>query len=93
MVSSVRSTVKTSRADLKVQCRPGYYAVADPFGSPDIDRTFSLAMQPGVPPSTALIIQARVLPPDEPEKATSIDFLVDLHDLAFLQSADHRETA
>jgi hypothetical protein len=73
-----------------VRTRPGYYAVVDPFGSPDVDRTFSLAMQPGVPPSTALVMQARVLPPDTPNKATQIDFLVDVHDLQFLTSADHR---
>ncbi len=84
-------TVKTSQRNVKVRCRPGYYAVADPFGSPDVDRTFSLAMQPGVPPSTALVMQARVLPPDAPGKATQIDFLVDIHDLQFLTSADHRQ--
>lgn len=84
-------SVKTVQSGLKVQCRPGYYAVEDPFGSPNIDQTFSLAMQPDVPASTALIIQARVLPPDTPDKAVKVDFLVDVHDLAFLQSADHRE--
>jgi hypothetical protein len=64
--------------------------VKDPFGASDVDRTFSLAMQPGVPPSTSLVMQARVLPPDTPDKATQIDFLVDIHDLQFLMSADHR---
>lgn len=83
-------SVKTSQPNVKVRCRPGYYAVADPFGSPDVDRTFSLAMQPGVPPSTALVMQARVLPPDSPDKATLIDFLVDVHDLQFLTSDDQR---
>jgi VWFA-related protein len=83
-------SVKTSQPNVKVRTRPGYYAVVDPFGSPDVDRTFSLAMQPGVPPSTALVMQARVLPPDTPNKATQIDFLVDVHDLQFLTSADHR---
>ena len=84
-------TVKPLPPGLKVQCRPGYYAVADPFVTPDVDRVFSLAMQPDVPPSTALIIQARVLAPDVPDKAVQVDFLIDVHDLAFLQSADHRE--
>lgn len=83
-------TVKASQPNLKVRCRPGYYAVADPFGSPDVDRTFSQAMQPGVPPSTTLVMQARVLPPDTPGKATQIDFLVDVHDLQFLMAADQR---
>ena len=35
--------------------------------------------------------QARVVPPDTPDKAVQVDFLVDMHDLAFLQSADHRD--
>lgn len=83
-------TVKTSEADVKVRCRPGYYAVKDPFGSPDIDHTFSLAMQPGVPPSTSLVMQARVLPAETADTATQIDFLVDIHDLQFLMSADRR---
>jgi VWFA-related protein len=83
-------SVKTSQQNVKLRCRPGYYAVKDPFGTPDVDRTFSLAMQPGVPPSTSLVMQARVLPPETPDKATQIDFLVDVHDLQFLMSADHR---
>jgi hypothetical protein len=76
-------TVKTLPPRLKLQYRPGYYAVADPFGPPDIDRAFPLTMQPDVPPSSALIIQARVLPPEAPAKAAIIDFLVGMHDLAF----------
>lgn len=84
-------TVKAAKGDLKVQSRPGYYAVPDPFGSPDVDRAFSLAMQPAVPPSTALIIKAQVLPPDVPSKPASVDVLVDLHDLTFVQSDDHHE--
>ena len=85
-------TLKTSRPDVKVQSRPGYYAVPDPLGSADIDRTFSLAMQPAAPPSTTLIMKARVLPPEEPEKATQIDFLLDVHDLSYTESADQRRT-
>jgi VWFA-related protein len=83
-------SVKAAQPNVKVRTRPGYYAVKDPFGSPDVDRTFSLAMQPGVPPSTSLVMQARVLAPETPDKATQIDFLVDVHDLQFLMSADHR---
>ena len=46
-------------------------------------------MQPGVPPSTVLVMQARVVPPGAPDKTTQIDFLLDVHDLLFLQSADN----
>jgi VWFA-related protein len=88
-----RVAVKVDRADAKVRCRPGYYAVADPFGTPDIDRSFSLAMQPSVPPSTSLVIKAQVLPPEGPEKGAQIDYLIDVHDLTLLQSSDHRDIA
>jgi VWFA-related protein len=82
-------TVKAS-PNVKVQCRPGYYAVADPLRSPDIDRTFALAMQPTAPASTMLIMKAQVLPPEESNKATQIDFLVDMHDLSLTDSAAGR---
>ena len=82
--------VKAAQPNVKLRTRPGYYAVKDPFGSPDVDRSFSLAMQPGVPPSTSLVMQARVLPPETPDKATQIDFLVDVRDLQFLMSGDQR---
>ena len=85
-------TVKTSQTHVKIQCRTGYYAVADPLGSPDLSQTFSLMMQPSSPPSTTLIIKARVVPPDTQAGATRIDYLVDVHDLFFNQSADHRQT-
>ena len=83
--------VKVSSPSAKVQCRPGYYAVPDPFGSPNIDRTFSLAMQPSAPTSTTLIIKARVLPQEELDKTTQVDILVDVHDLALAGGADHRQ--
>ena len=82
--------VKVSSPGEKVECRPGYYAVPDPLVSPDINRTFSLAMQPSAPASTTLIMKARVLPPEEAERATRIDFLVDVHDLSFTDSGDHK---
>ncbi len=84
-------SVKTLQTNAKVRCRPGYYAVKEPFGSTNIDHTFALAMQPGVPASTALVMQARVLPPDASSRAVQIDFLLDIHDLTFSQSADHRQ--
>jgi hypothetical protein len=84
-------TVRTSAPDVKIQCRPGYYAVPDPLGSPDLNQTFSLMMQPASPPSTTLIIKARVIPPDGPGGPTRIDYLVDVHDLTFSQLADHRQ--
>jgi len=83
-------TVKAAPPNTKVQCRPGYYAVPDPLRSPDVDRAFSLAMQPTAPNSTMLIMKAQVLPPEQPGQATQIDFLLDVHDLAFVDSPDRR---
>jgi len=79
-------TVKASRPGVKIQCRPGYYAVPDPLRSPDIDRSFALAMQPATPVSTTLIMKAQVLPPEEAAKTTQIDYLVDMHDLTLTDS-------
>ena len=84
-------TVKASASNVKVQARPGYYAVPDPFGSPNVDRTFSIAMQPSVPVSTSLIMKAQVLPQEDPDKPTGVDILVDMHDFALSETADHRQ--
>jgi hypothetical protein len=43
-------------------------------------------MQPSSPPSTTLIIKARVIPPDSQGGTTRIDYLVDVHDLTFNES-------
>jgi len=83
-------TVKALPATAKVQCRPGYYAVPDPLRPPDVDHTFQQAMQPTAPASTMLIMKAQVLPPEEANKATRIDFLVDMHDLSLTESSAGR---
>jgi VWFA-related protein len=88
-----RISVKSLRSNVKVQCRPGYYAVADPLGSADIIRTFTMAMQPDVPASTTLIIKARVLLQHAPASKTQIDTLVDVHDLSLTETNDHRREA
>ena len=86
-------SVKTLQPNLKVQCRPGYYAVSEPLRSPSVDESFKLAMQPNVPNSTTLIFKGRVRPAESQEKKTQIDFLVDVHDLSLTQSADGRSQA
>ena len=83
-------TVNVSIPKVKVNCRRGYFAVPNPLGSPDIDRTFSLAMQPTAPVSTSLIIKARLLPPQQPGTPALIDFLTDVHDLSLTDTSDHR---
>ena len=83
-------SVKTVQPNLKVQCRPGYYATPEPLRSPGVDESFKIAMQPNVPNSTTLIFKARVRPAANPEKKTQIDFLVDVHDFSLTEAADGR---
>jgi hypothetical protein len=80
--------VRVSLPNAHVLCRLGYFAVPDPLGSPDINRTFTEIMQPAAPLSTTLIIKARVLPPRENGKPIDIDYLVDVHDLSFEERAN-----
>lgn len=83
-------SIKTLQPNLKVQSRPGYYAVSSPLRTPGVDESFNVAMQPNVPNSTTLIFKARLRPTASPEKKTQIDFLVDMHDLSLAESADGR---
>jgi hypothetical protein len=82
--------VRVSSPKTNVLCRPGYFAVHDPLGSPDIHRTFTEIMQPTAPLATTLIIKARVVPPNESGKPVDIDYLVDLHDLSLDERTDQR---
>jgi VWFA-related protein len=81
-------SIKTLQPNLKVQSRPGYYAVSSPLSTPGVDESFNVAMQPNVPNSTTLIFKARVRPTASPDKKTQFDFLVDIHDLSLNQTAD-----
>jgi VWFA-related protein len=84
--------VKTSRPNVKLLHRSGYYGVLDPTNTKDDPSlALSLAMQPEVPPSTLLIMKARVIPPAEPDKPSQIDYLVDMHDLALKPAENNRQ--
>jgi hypothetical protein len=64
--------------------RNGYFAVADPLGSGrDAAQALSASMQPFVPESTALLMKTKVVPAVTDAESTSIDILLDPHDLAF----------
>ncbi len=81
--------VRVSLPNTHVLCRPGYFAVPDPLGSPEINRTFTETMQPTAPLSTTLIIKVRVVPPKETGKPVDIDYLVDVHDVSLPEAPDH----
>lgn len=85
--------IKSSRPNLQLLYRSGYYGVLDPLGTKeDPSRVVAIAMQPTVPTSTQLIMKARVVPPEESGKATGVDMLVDMHDLAFTEGEDKKKT-
>jgi VWFA-related protein len=84
--------VRSSRPNLKLLCRSGYYSILDPLGSKgDPSRIVAIAMQPTVPVSTQLIMKARVVPPGDAGKPTAIDMLVDVHDLALNEGPDKQK--
>jgi VWFA-related protein len=86
-------SVKSSRPNLKLLYRSGYYGILDPLSTKeDPSRVVATAMQPTVPVSTQLIMKARVVPPEEPGKPTAIDMLIDVRDLVFNESADKQRT-
>jgi VWFA-related protein len=86
-------SVKASHPNLKLLYRSGYYARLDPLqSSDDPNRAVSLAMQPSTPLSTQLIMKARVVPPEEADKPTIVDILIDVHDISFNQGADGQKT-
>jgi VWFA-related protein len=84
-------SVKTPKKGLRLMYRSGYFAVADPLsGGPETEQALSASMQPFVPPFTALIMKAKIVPPAKESESTSIDVLLDPHDLAFADDHDQK---
>lgn len=90
--------IKTARADVKLRYRIGYFAI-DPASYLREDpkqRAHDLiqALSPETPASTALLFQARVLPPSEKTgNKVLVDFAVDPHALSFQHGEDGLEHA
>src|ERR1700739_1140551 len=90
--------IKTPRADVKLRYRSGYFAV-DPAGYPQKDprlRAHDLiqALSLESPAATALLFQARVLPPSKKTgNKVLVDFAVDPHALSFQHGDDGLEHA
>ena len=79
-----RVEVKLSQSGVKLAYRPGYY----PISSQDSLKQngahkLAAAMQPGLPPSTMLIVTARVQPPDASSKTVRIDYSIDTASVVF----------
>lgn len=79
-------SVKTSKKGLHLMYRTGYFAVADPLSTgKDVQQALNVSVQPFVPPSTALLMKAKIVPPKNESESTSIDVLLDPHDLVFTE--------
>jgi VWFA-related protein len=83
--------VKTDRSGIRLRYRIGYFA-ADPRARRKEDaqqraRDFGQALDLDVPVSTALLFQARVLPPSKTNNKVEVALLIDAHALSF----DHEE--
>ena len=86
-------TIKSSKPNLKLLYRSGYYGILDPLSTKeDPSHVVATAMQPTVPVSTQLIMKVRVVPPQEAGKPTAIDMLIDAHDVAFNEGQDNQKT-
>jgi hypothetical protein len=84
--------LKTSRRDVKLLYRSGYYATSDGSSSKDDPgRAVAMAMQPSAPISTQLIMKARVIPAKSVAEPTGIDILIDVHDLTFAEQNERKQ--
>ena len=89
-----RVEIKLDRGSVKLAYRPGYYPTP-PHDSVKQSgaHMLAVAMQPGLPQSTMLLLTARVLPPDATSKAVRIDYRIDLGGVNFTDTADNQKRA
>jgi VWFA-related protein len=86
--------IKVDREGVKLAYRPGYYPVSTHDSvKQSAAHTLAAAMQPGLPPSTLLVITARVQPPDASSKAVRIDYTIDTGGVMFTELPDHTQRA
>jgi VWFA-related protein len=86
-------SVKTSRKDLNLVYRHGYYAIADPFAptlkikttGEDVQKRLIEVVQPNSPQTTALILKAKaqMLAPTDKGTPVEIDYVMDAHGFTF----------
>jgi VWFA-related protein len=86
--------IKVDHAGVKLAYRPGYYPVSKQDSlKQSAAHTLAAAMQPGLPPSTMLVITASVQPPDANSKAVRIDYTIDTGGVVFTDMPDHTQRA
>jgi len=84
--------VRTSRPEVELRYRLGYYALDPEALSKDeakgIAEDFSRALSPDAPSATAVLFQAGVVPPPDKSNKVTINFAVDPHTLTFSKQND-----
>ena len=89
-----RVEIKLDRGSVKLAYRPGYYPTPPhDFVKQSGAHMLAVAMQPGLPQSTMLLLTAQVLPPDATSKAVRIDYRIDLGGVNFTNTADNQKRA
>jgi hypothetical protein len=76
--------VEVTNPGVKLTYRRGYLAVPEQqVIAEDARAMLTHAMQPGMPPSTMLMMRVQVLPPDREHEKVRIDYAVNAHDIQF----------
>jgi len=88
-----RIEVKLDRKELKLFYRPGYYPDGGFNGVATRANPLIVAMQPGMPPSTVIPLTVEVLPPQAADRATKLTYNINVQEIKFADTADHRKHA
>jgi VWFA-related protein len=82
--------VKLNQKNVNLAYRRGYYWAARQLPVQESRaHALALALQPGMPPSTMLLLNVKVLPADESHKNTRMEFQVDAGGIAFSEMPGH----
>jgi len=84
--------VKVNQPDVKLAYRRGYYSTPQKPVTPEVG-TAALkgALQPGMPPGTAVFFTAKVVPPDATNKDVRIVYVVNPNTVTFTDVPDQKK--
>ncbi len=86
--------IKATTPKLKLTYREGYYAMPEKqYQGDEASHALVSAMSPETPQTTMLLLRVQVLPPDAEHKMVRIDYALDIHDIHFTDTAEHRKQA
>lgn len=85
--------IKLNRSGLKSAYRPGYYPNANHDAPAPRAHPLIVAMQPGMPPSTGIPLTVELLLPDDINRKVRLNYTIDIRDINFADTAEHRKRA